>query len=492
MRKFLLLLAMLFAFGASAEAGARLNVKKSADQPEVTAVLGGQVFAQFTTVEVTGVKKGKMALNNIRIEICSDGKFGVGNTPTIGEFFKKVCLIANTSPGNSATVERTLVTSLDISDGDGFSVDLLSSHWFGDNAKFTVVGIPRDEALYSHSGETIGLAVIRVDASDKRAKKARVLGRFPVMGTEQIVNPNAWVGAVYVGKTDFYYNGNIYPAICVWGTSDVVVKKLAFRKYLGKDAKIIIQNYSGNNKEYDCLVDGENVITACNFYTAERELSVNKDVESLSAGSEGIYLPAGSYLYVYSPNNSVLFNHLVDLNDIVVVGAYMNYRYAPQWEDYGKACFLAGTMVKMSDGKEKPIEDIKIGDSVWVGEGKSDKVKGIIKKNDPEWLCIVAGNRVVLTVPDQLFFVVAQEADGKPSLVNEIVYPATMIKAGDMIKNDKREFVAVTAVSHLIKGNVPTWDLVLRNRTFYYADGFKVHSIMDGRNEEQLSALSDH
>lgn len=492
MRKFLLLFAVLFAFGACAEAGVNLKVKKAEDQPEVTAIVGGQVFAQFTAFEITGVKKGRLLLDNVRVEIYSEGKFGVENTPPVDKVFKKICLIANTSPGNSETVERTIVSSLTISENDGFFVDLGTTHWFGDEAKFTVVGIPRDEAFSAYNGRTIGLAITGINASDKRGKKAKMTGKVPLMGTEQIINPNAWVGAVYVGKTDFYYNGSIYPAIYMWGTSDVVVKKIVFRQYLGKDAKVVVQNLSGINREDDCIVDEANNLTACNFYTAERELSADKGVDSLSSGSEGIYLSAGSVWYVYSPNDSSLLNHLVDLNDIVIVGAYMNYRYAPQVDDYGKACFLAGTMIKMSDGKEKPIEEVKIGDSVWVGDGKSDKVKGIIRKNDPEWLTIVAGKQIVFTVPDQLFFVVAQEADGKPSTVNEIVYPATMIKVGDIIKNDKGEVVTVSAVSHIVKNKVPTWDLVLRNKTFYYADGFKVHSVMSGRSEEQLSAQYDH
>ena len=50
MKNLLLLLVALFAFGASAEARvARLKVKKTADQPEVTNRASG-VFAQFTAL----------------------------------------------------------------------------------------------------------------------------------------------------------------------------------------------------------------------------------------------------------------------------------------------------------------------------------------------------------------------------------------------------------------------------------------------------------
>ena len=37
----------------------------------------------------------------------------------------------------------------------------------------------------------------------------------------------------------------------------------------------------------------------------------------------------------------------------------------------------------------------------------------------------------------------------------------------------------VTARSELFTENVPTWDLVLEKGNFYYADGFKVHSVIE-------------
>jgi len=204
---------------------------------------GGQVFAQFTSVEITGVKKGKMLLSNIGVEIYSDGKFGVENTPTIGKIFKKVCLIANTSPGNSEAVERTIISSLTIDEGVGLIVDLGTLHWFGDNARFTVVGILRDEAVYSENGRTIGLAVVAVDASDKRGKKAKISAKFQMMGTEQRIDSSAWAGSVYFGRTTLYEGGSIYPAFFMCGTVDSIVKKIAFQRYLDKNAKIVVRNY---------------------------------------------------------------------------------------------------------------------------------------------------------------------------------------------------------------------------------------------------------
>ncbi|MEK7069601.1 MAG: hypothetical protein AAB962_00915 [Patescibacteria group bacterium] len=302
---------VLLAFGASAEADpVRLKVKKSVEQPEVTAIAQGGVFAQFTSVEIAGVRKGEVLLSNVKVEIYSDGNFGVESTPTIGKIFKKVCLIANTSQGNSEAVERTIISSLTIAEDIGFSVDLGTTHWFGDNARFTVVGIPRDEAFYSENGRTIGLAIVAVDASDKKGKKAKISAKFPIMGIEQRIDPSAWAGSVYLGRTTLYEEGGIHPAIFVWGTTNVVVKKIAFQRYLDKDAKIVVRNYgNGVNKEYNCIVDKADNITACNFYTKEIELSSDKDVESMSSENDGIYLPAGSTMYMYSSNNSALFNH---------------------------------------------------------------------------------------------------------------------------------------------------------------------------------------
>lgn len=486
MRNILLLLAVLFAFGASAEAGAvRLKVKKSEVQPEVTAILEDSVFAQFTSIEVGVIGSKAMVLNEIVVRVYSSRN----ELLKVGDFFKGVYAVANTSPGNSSAAEMSVIgeTIVDEIIGQGQEVVIKINHTFGDDARFTIVAIPKEDVFYQND-KTIGLAVIAVKATtDNKTVKGR--GRFPIMGTEQLVKTTAYAGKVYWNKQQFYNNGNFYQAIYVHADVDVVVKKIVFADLISKGAIITTDVYGGGS-DYFSVVDKPNGNTACNFYK-KRELSEKET--AMLGNSDGIYLPAGYYLYIVCKDDVRLVNQFSVNNNLVVVGAYLNYRYAPvKDEGEGKACFLAGTMIKMSDGKEKPIEEVKIGDSVWVGDGKSDKVKGIIRKNDPEWLTIVAGKQIVFTVPDQLFFVVAQEADGKPSTVNEIVYPATMIKVGDIIKNDKGEVVTVSAVSHIVKNKVPTWDLVLRNKTFYYADGFKVHSVMSGRSEEQLSAQYDH
>ena len=213
-------------------------------------------------------------------------------------------------------------------------------------------------------------------------------------------------------------------------------------------------------------------MTACNFYTKEHELG------ALYSEDDGIYLYSGSTAVFYSKNSASLFSE-IDPNDIVVVGASMNYRYAPvNVTDEGKACFLAGTLVKMSDGSSKPIEMVAVGDKVWTGDKKSDTVKGIIKKHDPFWLSVVIGGKVVRTVPDQKFFVIAVEKDGNLSK-DEILYTALMLKVGDVVKDDTGKPVEVRAKSKIYEEKVPTWDLVLRSGVFYYADGFKVHSVVE-------------
>ena len=454
-------------------ARAVVKVVKSEIQPEVTAIARGDVFAQFASFDLKLTRgKGAMDLVNIRVEIYSDGKFGAENVPTIGQIFKKICLIANTSPGNSETVERTIISSLAISEDAGISVNLQMNHSFGDGARFTIVAIPKDDVFYNHNGKIVGLALTSVEVSQK-GKPVKVIVRKIIMGTEQRVDQNAYAGNVYMGTTTLYSEGSIYQCLYVYATHDIVIKKILFKDYLSKDTAVSAMYYRGS-KDYPCLADKDNKISACNFYKRKIELSVEDDGLLL--------LPSGYWLYLYSKNDSLLLNHFVDPNDLVVVGASMNYRYAPTMVDGGKACFLAGTLVKMSDGSQKPIENMKIGDSVWTGNGKSDKVKGIIKKNDPEWLSIVIGDKFVRTVPDQKFFVmavVAQEQGVVLSLKDEILYTALMLKVGDIVRDDTGKPVEVRAKSKIYKEKVPTWDLVLRSGVFYYADGCKVHSVVE-------------
>ena len=443
------------------EKSPRIKVVKSDLQPEVTAIAPG-TFAQFTAFDLPVVRGvGKFVLDNVRVEIYSfDGE----KWPTIGEVFKSVHLIANTSSGNSEVVERTTVATVAVDENTGSGVDIEAGVLFGNNARFTVVGIPREDVAVRWSGRTIGFAVTSVGVSLFPDKKAKVSGNFPIMGTEQGVDANAYAGSVYTMKTTMQDGDGIYPAIAVWGTADVIIKKLAFQDYFGKDVKVSVSG-NGGIKEYDCLFDNWNGVTACNFYKKEHELG------ALASEKDGIYLYSGYSAVFYSKNSARLFSD-INTNDIVVVGATMNYRYAPIFIEDGKACFLAGTMVAMGDGSKKHIETIQVGDLVWTGNKTSVKVKKVISKNDPVWLYIVAGGRIVRTVPDQMFFTV--DKDG-----NEVTKIAMSIQLGDWIKNSGGGMSKVTARSELFTENVPTWDLVLEKGNFYYADGFKVHSVIE-------------
>ena len=91
----------------------------------------------------------------------------------------------------------------------------------------------------------------------------------------------------------------------------------------------------------------------------------------------------------------------------------------------------------------------------------------------------MVGGKIVRTVPDQNFFVMAYDQDGTLSQKNEILYTALMLKAGDSIRGSNGKPNVVTAVSKVFKEEVPTWDLVLEKGVFYYADGLKVHSVME-------------
>jgi hypothetical protein len=69
-------------------------------------------------------------------------------------------------------------------------------------------------------------------------------------------------------------------------------------------------------------------------------------------------------------------------------------------------CFVAGTLVRMGDGTEKPIEAVSVGDVVMSPFGSKRAVLGTIKKQNSKPLRIVrAANsmRVVFCTPDHLF-----------------------------------------------------------------------------------------
>lgn len=301
-----------------------VRVTESQYQPEVTAIAKGGVFAQFTGFDLKIVGgKGNLVLSSVGVEIYSE-EIGE-STPTIGQVFEKICLIANTSPGNSEASERRIIASLNIDENVGLSVDLGMLHSFGDNASFTVVGIPRGEAFSDYNGRTIGLAVVGVSATDGNGRTAKIRRSPQILGTDQMLNFNVWAGTVFFGRTTLSIDGRAYEAFFIHGTYDVFVKKMVFQGYQNKDAEISVLGFM--NEEYSCLVDERNNLTACNFYKKERELSADSTL--LSMDEAGIFLPANQYLLFYSKNDSALLNHFVDKNDLVVVGASMKYRYAP-------------------------------------------------------------------------------------------------------------------------------------------------------------------
>lgn len=445
-----------------------IRVKNVAEdeRPPQTAVVGG-VFSQSLTFEVVFKDKDKyktLTLDN----------FGVGGFNTVesektaqdlGKYAKEVYLIANTSPGNSVPSEMTIIAYAVITEDTGTIVTMYNgTHKFKNHARFTAIFIPRDDLT---TGDTIGLFLNSFEARDSiTGEKVDVVGKFPMFGTEQPIDTSIGTGKVYIGKTVLTIGGNVYSAIFIhpeWG--NLLLKKIVFRDYLNKNARLSVWY---NGKDYKCLVDPADGLTSCAFYKRYPELSPSKS--SISLEQLGVPIYGGNWVYIYSKNDPQIFNHLSDLMDVVVVGIDLNYRYLPvPYEDGGgMACFRAGTKIKMADGPEKDIETVKIGDLVWTGPGKSAKVVKVIQKTDPVWT-IVNSTR---TVPDQLFFCCDEVGD-------EVLKPAGLITVSDWVKNDDGGMTKIVNLKGPFAENVPTWDLILESGcNFYYADGYKVHSVV--------------
>ncbi|MBX7145977.1 MAG: hypothetical protein K1X44_01570 [Alphaproteobacteria bacterium] len=82
-------------------------------------------------------------------------------------------------------------------------------------------------------------------------------------------------------------------------------------------------------------------------------------------------------------------------------------------------CFVAGTMISMADGTKKPIEKVKVGDSVMSFQGTKDKPVGkkvtftSIRHNQPLYQITLADGRVIIATGDHPFLVIPAKKENQ-------------------------------------------------------------------------------
>lgn len=150
------------------------------------------------------------------------------------------------------------------------------------------------------------------------------------------------------------------------------------------------------------------------------------------------------------------------------------------------SCFVAGTKIKMADGTEKNIEDIKIDDEVLsfnetTGTNESKKV---VSLNDPihnDLIKVKLSNGIeIMCTQDHPFYVEGLNiASYKPNLTNErynIGKEAIQLKQGDLVRLSTSSQTAVVGVEELPLQDTQTYIFTVEDNHNFYANGVLVHN----------------
>lgn len=152
----------------------------------------------------------------------------------------------------------------------------------------------------------------------------------------------------------------------------------------------------------------------------------------------------------------------------------------------GSTCFPKGTKVLLVDGKQKNIEEIKIGDKVMGYDGTKQISETVLQLESPVRdhlykLIFSDGSTLKLTREHPVF-----TSDGWKSISPEETAAENprlvvgILAAGDLVLNDKNNFIKITSMEY-IPGDIQTYNLkIVTGFNNFYADGKLAHNKGDG------------
>jgi hypothetical protein len=181
---------------------------------------------------------------------------------------------------------------------------------------------------------------------------------------------------------------------------------------------------------------------------------------------------------------SVLFLTLIVLIFVLKLSPHV---FAWQTNDgnYGWTCFPAGTKILMSDGSQKNIEDVKVGDKVMGWDGKKQSEETVLELDSPirdhlYKLFFEDGTTLRLTREHPLFTKEGWKAINPDDTRLEMPwFTAGKLKVGDSVFNSNGKYVKIVKMEYA-SGLVQTYNLknVSRNNNFY-ADSYLAHNKQD-------------
>lgn len=151
-----------------------------------------------------------------------------------------------------------------------------------------------------------------------------------------------------------------------------------------------------------------------------------------------------------------------------IIQTYASHQYPLDiGAEGGGACFLQGTAVKMADGSEQGIEEVKVGDfiSTRKSEFRNEIVSAKVTKVDKHIV-----NHILL-VNDSLWVTPEHRV-----LINGQWQEIGLAQIGDFLLNESDKQVPITSIEQKY-GAFRVYNLEVEMFKTYFADGFYVHNI---------------
>jgi len=358
--------------------------------------------------------------------------------------------------------EKTYEVRMLVEDGFGaqdFSINYYYSRYgLERSGNFTWYSL-RDAASETHpNGYNIGEKVM-VDVFQNEKKLENPTGAIlfyrlqngiqdyavSTVPTYSFTFTDAQIPNVGIGGT--YFDGKTYNSLTQEGTSLI--------KYNTDQRKLNVNIQTGK-EEYK---PGEQATLSIS--TTDAKNSGHPSTVNISVIDEA-YFAVGS---------SGAENPLINLYSYVSLGekySYTTHNYT-RLDRFGgaeKGCFLPGTKIKMADGTEKNIEDIRVGDMISTFENSLSKelVSGKVVKLQqhmvPGYLVI---NDHLRVTPEHRMFI-----NGKWQMAGHA-------QIGDTLRNANNEAVVITSLQKKYS-MVKVYNFEVENYHTYFADGVWVHN----------------
>ena len=152
---------------------------------------------------------------------------------------------------------------------------------------------------------------------------------------------------------------------------------------------------------------------------------------------------------------------------------------APSCQSYYPVCFIADTLVTLSNNTKINIQDVKVGD-VLKGEKTNNTVLGLHQpKLETRKLYSINGGRYFVTA-EHPFKTIDGWKSINPKLTEEenIGITVTPLNVGDTLITDKGNVLIKTINSKSASSDTNLYNFILDGDHTYYADGYLVHNKM--------------